>query len=379
MKPGRSRLPDTARNPLFPAIVALAALALALFSPHCAHCDSVVSIYPGGKSAFVVRGDLADSVAEMDITIEYDVTVMAKPSVGSGSLVSQAQFEADTVTAGYVDLHIKSKQPLRGSGLLASITFTSLDGSPGRINAMNVRAADPNGEGVTVQAKVVNPDANDTGGGGRPKPPIKAKPGAAPAPVDDASTAQAPDGSPVAGATAGDGTGKGPGLSRPDRIESILDRFRRYGGERTESALAMLFKAPIAPGYRQEPPVVLSDGDATARVTLKLAGEGKEAPVFILEKAHLVSLGGGGEGEGWIIEVAPFPGAYEASLTVRSGATLTRYPLTVAPPCPGPGDAAVKRACNETVAPLPGYLADYIAAANRLAAKLQREAGGKAP
>src|SRR6266571_1449806 len=92
-----------------------------------------------------------------------------------------------------------------------------------------------------------------------------------------------------------------------------------------------LFNQGSDAAFRQEPPVVLSDGIFTIRIAVDPGAPGQAPPTFALKGASLISLKQGDK-SGWLIEARPKKGAIKASLTVLNNETMTEYPLTVAPP-----------------------------------------------
>jgi hypothetical protein len=117
-----------------------------------------------------------------------------------------------------------------------------------------------------------------------------------------------------------------------DRRESVLERMRTFEGEMTREAVAALFMH-MDPSFRQEPPVLLSDGTTTARVTIRVSVSKGELPKFAVSGGHCVSARTSDNG-GWILEILPDRGSMAASVTVLSGVSMIEYPLTVAPPLP---------------------------------------------
>jgi len=115
-----------------------------------------------------------------------------------------------------------------------------------------------------------------------------------------------------------------------DRRESVLDRMREFKGKKTREALAALF-VRMDPAFSQEPSVLLSDGSATARVTLRVPYRKGETPTFSISGGHCVTALTTDNGL-WILEILPDRGSMATSVTVLSGGTMTEYPLTVAPP-----------------------------------------------
>lgn len=115
-----------------------------------------------------------------------------------------------------------------------------------------------------------------------------------------------------------------------DRRESVLERMKAYKGAKTREAVAGLFTRSD-PAFRQEPSIILSDGVAMARVTLRVAYRKENLPKFSVAGGHCVSASMIDNGA-WILEILPNRGAFATSVTVLSAGTMIEYPLTVAPP-----------------------------------------------
>lgn len=131
--------------------------------------------------------------------------------------------------------------------------------------------------------------------------------------------------------------------------QTVLDRFRTYGGQRTVAAYAALFDQPVSPECRQEPSVGLSDGISTVRLILARAGSGSAAPNFAFSGASLVSMKKGA-GNSWVIEVRPEKGVNSAMVTALVDSTARKFPLTVAQPLEMRGGAAGLKATEKDFA-----------------------------
>lgn len=114
------------------------------------------------------------------------------------------------------------------------------------------------------------------------------------------------------------------------RIESVLDRMREFKGEKTREALSALF-VRMDSAFSQEPSILLADGSATARVTLRVPYRKGEAPTFSISGGRCVTARAT-DNNIWILDIMPARGSMSTSVTVLSGGSMTEYPLTVAPP-----------------------------------------------
>ena len=133
----------------------------------------------------------------------------------------------------------------------------------------------------------------------------------------------------------------------------MLDAFRSYSGERTLAALAGLFERHDAM-FSQEPPLLLSDGTAALRLTVRAGNHSEKAPQFFISGGTCVDLNSSETGE-WELAIVPDRGALLTSVTVLIGSEMIEYPLAVAPP----------QELFDTVKAGVGE-AEYVAVANRL-------------
>lgn len=126
----------------------------------------------------------------------------------------------------------------------------------------------------------------------------------------------------------------GPGSRRKVlSLKSILERFREFRGKPSMKAYLSLFVRQEGSGFRQEPPVLLSDGRKDIRVSfLSVPGDRNVFDVALMG-ARLVSMKRDPEYTNtWIVDVNPEKSGYAASMTVSQDRYMMVYPLTVAPP-----------------------------------------------
>jgi hypothetical protein len=114
------------------------------------------------------------------------------------------------------------------------------------------------------------------------------------------------------------------------RRESLIERFGASGGERSSTALARLLTSPDS-SFIQDPPLLLSDGIATLRLTLQTQGRGEHSPQFFISGSSCIDFKAGKNGS-WILEILPERGTLAASVMVLEGREVIEYPLAVAPP-----------------------------------------------
>ena len=113
--------------------------------------------------------------------------------------------------------------------------------------------------------------------------------------------------------------------------ESVLERFRSYIGERTPENLERLFERSDDT-FVQDPPVVLSDGKASLRLTVRLRNRSEKSPLFYISEATCTNLHIGTNDGVWVLNLVPKQGSMAAAVTVISGNEIIDFPLAVAPP-----------------------------------------------
>lgn len=144
-----------------------------------------------------------------------------------------------------------------------------------------------------------------------------------------------------------------------NRQESVLEKFRSHTGEKNRPALANLFRSTNG-AFTQEPSVLLSDGTARARVTVRAPTQGEQAPSFMVSGGACVDVRMK-DNNVWELDIVPARGSSATSVTILSEKSMVEYPLVVAPPRnifdPKKADPA---------------LIEYVGIANELAASPER-------
>jgi len=113
--------------------------------------------------------------------------------------------------------------------------------------------------------------------------------------------------------------------------KSVLERFHDLTGERSPKVLTGLFEHEPLIGFKQEPPIILSDGKSTVKVFFIALSYGKDLPDVSLKGARLISLRKDPEKTNtWIAEIKPDGGANSATLTVLQEKVTMVFPLAVA-------------------------------------------------
>lgn len=340
-----------------------------------------------GNGVFTIYGTNMDGVAGMDVTIKYDLSTLSRPRVAFGSLVSGSMLSTyNTNVSGEpntIKLATGSINPYKGSGVIATISFDRISGSPGIITSMEAQLSSNNNliqphitinnpsasqQQVAEKEKITedkapdnqspeNPSPNDTtdnttdnttttNQGGwigsvtmtSPDPPAaeqKTPSGQAESTgtINGEQQVSEPVTSYAEPQQQADSTQEEKKEARKEQFVShlsMIERFRQYEGERTPAKLLALLKE-TGKGYSQDPPVLLSDGKATVKVSISLPPDTTTAPnVAISREGQMVSFRRGDEGT-WIVELRPKKDVGQVTLTYFINDQVTEIPLTVAP------------------------------------------------
>jgi hypothetical protein len=113
---------------------------------------------------------------------------------------------------------------------------------------------------------------------------------------------------------------------------SVLDRFKKYEGERTPEAMLALFDKPVAPELRQEPSIAVSDGSSRVRIFAEIPKGSGSSPNFRLTGVEVVSVTSDEKTGALLLEVLPKKDVTQASVTILTESLTMTVPLTVVPP-----------------------------------------------
>ena len=360
------------RKFLLTSIGAAVALSAVLWQPAPVFALAVVTTSSMGDGVFQVTGTGIEGAAAIELTVSYDTASLANPRVVEGPLISGAMTAFNPNVPGIARLVIIRLTPVKGSGVIGTLTFDRTGPSPGKILSLSARLADIRGSYLPAAVQVNNPsevpatdpvvpqNATVTAGAGeahtaiglvvsdaKPETPgeVKAKPD--PEETTEAGDQpvmpeplRAPQEEPavitlttVSNADAGSDQGDVKTAARKLFAQkSILDRFQEYRGKSTPEAFVSLFEQDRVYWWRQEPPVALSDGKTTVRMTF-ISTPGNKTPSDItVLGARLISLKKDPDNSNtWIVELLPKKGEYRASIAVAQGRVKMIYPLTTAP------------------------------------------------
>ena len=362
------------------ALCQMICLCVLVLFPFAAWAVGTVSVTQGASSnVFNLVASGLDAPAGFDVTLSFDGTRLSNPRVALGSAASGALLVANTTLPGAVRIALVKHPGMKGNGTIATVTFDKLGDSAGAIaitkgsvisessrelspsfigwtpsssdvglssTDTNPSAASGTGTGTTQTTPTVNPVVTSSGGStpyvvggtltmpsddfgnprkeaagqpGQPQPqplPPEPRENVAPAPADAEVAAEAP-----------------PAAKKVEKelppVQSVLEKFRLFAGERTPKNLLALFEAEPGASYSQLPPVCIADGKASVQLIVsKVAGD--KAPHFSFSHASFLSLQHTGSGE-WQVVVKPEKGALKASVSVLANGTPQEIPLSVSP------------------------------------------------
>lgn len=333
-------------SPLWVRFAFLGTLFLLLGAGSEALAKPLVSVYWDGRGGFTVMGNQFNRVSGVELRIGYQ-SEEAPPRVTGRGLGAKASIEVDGDTPGSLELQVKSDTPLSGNVTLATIALS------GAVTHVTAWLHNDKGTAESAEVKIINPTDEQLNGlkaKRRPKPDVP------PAPPDsgEASKPRTPPASAAAQKERPIAVDDVPLPPVFRRLPSVLELFKAHQGSRTEEVLSSLLRRGDGV-FTQSPLLLLSDGRASLKLAIRTPGD--RAPRFTIFNADCTGLKIGEEGE-WLLEIVPARGALDASITVLTEEEMVEFPLAVAPPL---------EQFDMTAGP--PEVAEYVAAANRLAAE----------
>ena len=356
------------------AVFRLAAIVLVLSFCHAlpSFGASSLSITPLGSDVYDLQGVGLEDVAALDITITYDAVTLTNPRISQGSLVAGALIAVNSNMPGTVRIAIVTSNPIRGSGVIATLTFNRLGNAVGSITALRAAISNLKGSPLPVVTQVNNqssttastsststnqgsistasdtiiavPTSPDTGNnrtviGGLVTPTVETVIPEKQEPQTVLETRlekvnEAP--SVVEGIISKEviTTQDHRGASKEKAVytqKSVLEGFRDLKGERSPKVLTALFNHESLIGFKQEPPLIQSNGKNTVKAVFIAFAYGKELPDVSLKGARLISImKDPDKTNAWITEIKPDEGVNSAELIVLQDKVTMVFPLTVA-------------------------------------------------
>lgn len=362
----------------------VAVFILVMCLPLPAFAVSTVTISSGGDGVFLLQGMGIEDAAAFEINVAYDTATLVNPRVIEGPLIAGAMTAINQNVPGMVRMVIIRLTPIKGSGVIATLSFDRKGPSPGIVTSMNVRLANIKGSPLSALAQVSNPQdaANNAAASSQDQnmasgttttSVLAGTPGTTPVPYiipstvviagqpagadamknePDAPRTKEQDRQTSAPDSAGSVVNESAALAQktepvvtaddsesPKAVKktiytqkSVLDRFEEYKGERTIASLVSLFENESMIGCRQEPAVSISDGKSIVRVVFVSTPGANPASDIAVMGARLLSLEKDPDNTNtWVAELVPEKGAYRASIAVSQGEMKMVFPLVIAP------------------------------------------------
>lgn len=131
-------------------------LVMALCRPLPAFAVSTLTISSIGNEIFLLQGIGIKDAAALEIIVSYDTATLANPRVVEGPLISGAMTAVNQKVPGIVHMVIIRLTPVKGNGVIATLTFDRTGSSPGRIISLSAKLANIKGGSLPALVKVYN-------------------------------------------------------------------------------------------------------------------------------------------------------------------------------------------------------------------------------
>jgi hypothetical protein len=112
--------------------------------------------------------------------------------------------------------------------------------------------------------------------------------------------------------------------------KSVLQRFRKFDGDKALSSFTALFRKSKSERITQEPAIAISDGKTPVTIRVEWKSEASLPIGIALSDARLLLKEVGDKY--FVISVLPSAGTWDATLAVATGGEVVDYPIVVAPP-----------------------------------------------
>jgi len=350
-----------------------------LIQSYPAAAASNLTLLSTGEGGYSLQGAGVEGVAALDITIAYDTSTLANPTIVSGPMVTGSLSAVNTNVPGVVRMVIITTTPIIGSGTIANLTFSRTGAASGTILSLVINAANLQGTKLPVLSQIINasdaasanatqqdqpstttstaassqePASTGTTTSGAASGPRLLIAGIAPSPGVPV-TKNDPDGKTMEPTVEPDkkqelrtlGTDTMPPTVTTEKAsadntkkepiyteKSVLELFRDLRGERSMKAFLALFKRERMVGFRQEPAIVLSDGKGVANITFIALAPAGRVPDVKPRNATLVAINKDPDNTNtWTAIIRPDKGASSATLAVAQDRISMLFPITVAP------------------------------------------------
>lgn len=345
-----------------------------------------ITIASSGPTSYSITAFDLPEAAGMELTVTYDATAFGEPKVKSGSLTSSAMMQENVATSGVVRIVFITGGTIKGTGELASITFTSkgkatalqpklmssvysASGSQIAVQSISETTQTPSENKVEVdksKSSTVSETAPATSTAttsqyttniGTVSLPQQVGSNTDPARQDlrieerveqyqyQNETATSGARPPVSREIAADVSipvaktvAKLPILKS---VVSVPERFRTFKEIRNVKRLVTLFDedALHEAGIVQKPAIVVTDGKSLVTISVDLA-KVTDTPSFSLKGANLKSIRRLSNNK-WELDALPQKGKSDVRLSIILKGESIEIPLVAVPPLIQPGTALV--------------------------------------
>jgi hypothetical protein len=316
-------------------------LLLAVSCPALSFSDPVrMSIQPNGKGSFFLTGENVIGVQALDIAIDYDSSLLTQPSVmiNGGDL---RQVKADTPGTLFISIYRSIADAL----LQVIVNFeTEADVAGGiyHISAVTRSTtkwppesdADPfSSTGGADDASAETPADTAPNGGAVATAPGESVPTEKRA-VEPQNKERTDAPAALKGVVSPGGADKKVYAAETKFLrheeKSVLQRFKKFRGEKSMDAFVALFGPGDSEKTRQEPEISLSDGKTAVTISMDVQWEESHHVEIALSDARLITKEANEKGV--VVTVLPSEGTWDARLIVVAGKEILYYPIVVAPP-----------------------------------------------
>lgn len=108
-----------------------------------------VAVISSGNGEYVIQGVNLDGFAGLELTVNYDSSILSTPTVTKGGLVSDFIIVSNTNTPGSIKIAMVSARDISGSGQIATVSFAAVTGA-GSVSVASANMTDSNGKQIPL-------------------------------------------------------------------------------------------------------------------------------------------------------------------------------------------------------------------------------------
>lgn len=292
-----------------------------------------MSIMPNGQGGFLMKAENVAGVQALDIDIDYDSVMLANPNVMThGGDITRIKddvpgklflsiFRPDADPLLQIDVYFEEVRTANTANGISHVSAIVRSTTP-----WPGPDADPPGpvdEPTDAPADVPSPARKEK----NVPAAVVPKKGPAAAPATDAAPAALPVALSPANADRQVQAAKITLLAREEK--SVLQRFKKYQGEKDLSSFVALFGRSGGERVRQEPAIAISDGKTPVTIRIDAQPDGEHPTALALSDAALLSKEA--HEKEIVVAVLPSKGTWESRLVTVAGGEILDYPLVVVP------------------------------------------------